>query len=41
MKAGSMGAGEGKNPVGRLGYQPTIPEVPDLRGQKLTYSESP
>jgi hypothetical protein len=41
MKAGSMGAGEGKQSKWKAGYQPTIPEVPDLRGQKLTYSESP
>src|ERR1700685_85367 len=38
MKAGSMG--EGKKTKWRPGYQPTIAEVLDLRGQKLTFRKS-
>jgi len=35
------GEGGTTNPSGRLGHQPTIAEALDLRGHKLTYSESP
>jgi hypothetical protein len=41
MKAGSMAKAEARNPSGKLGHQPTMAEVLDLRSQKLTYSESP
>ena len=41
MKAGSMARADANNLSGRVGHQPTMAEVLDLRSQKLTYSESP